>query len=100
MLYKYFLVVFSLYVMANALSDEEQFAEFKQKFQKSYGSKKEEQYRFETFQKNLRYIENHNQKFVNEEVTYSMAVNEFSDQSADEWATKFHGLIPQENYEP
>ncbi|CAG9833352.1 unnamed protein product [Diabrotica balteata] len=101
MFYKYFLVFFAVYVMANAiaLNDQEQFAEFKQKFQKSYESPEEDKNRFKIFQENLRKIEEHNKKYEKGETTYTMGINQFSDMSPEEWANKNHGYRPRPNHQ-
>ncbi|XP_028143041.1 crustapain [Diabrotica virgifera virgifera] len=92
MFFKYFLFLFAVVVIAQALTDEEEFDNYKKKFNKSYDTPEEEQKRFKIFQDNLRFIEDHNQKYQRGEVSSTVGVNQFADQSKDEWANRNHGL--------
>ncbi|XP_056631025.1 cathepsin L-like proteinase [Diorhabda sublineata] len=93
MFIKYFLMC-AVIMVAYGLTDEEEFANFKNKFQKIYSTPEEEQQRFRIFQSNLRYIKEQNQKFANGEVSSSVGINQFADLSSNEWANRNHGLKP------
>ncbi|XP_055387365.1 cystein proteinase inhibitor protein salarin-like [Condylostylus longicornis] len=58
---------------------------FKNKYHRMYSSTAEAQFRKEIFKKNLEKINNHNEKFRNGEVTYSMEINEFADLTTEEF---------------
>ena len=55
-------------------------------FGKNYPDEKEEQMRKKIFTETLLSIEEHNKKFERGEVTFSMGINNFSDQTPEERA--------------
>jgi len=89
-----FLVVLSAFCVAiNALSDHEEWTEFKLTHKKGYQNKVEEQLRFQIFQDNLRRIEEHNTKYDNGEVSYFFTVNQFADLSGEEFLARINKQI-------
>ncbi|KAF7287548.1 digestive cysteine proteinase 1-like [Rhynchophorus ferrugineus] len=78
--------------MSNLLSVDEEWANFKTKFNKSYESEEESQKRYEIFKENYHKVLEHNKKYEAGEVTSSLAINQFSDQSSDEFSSQACGL--------
>ncbi|XP_030745268.1 cathepsin L-like proteinase [Sitophilus oryzae] len=78
--------------MSNLLSVEEEWINFKSKFNKSYDSEEEEQKRYQIFQDNYDKVVEHNKKFEAGEESSSLAINQFSDQSQEEFSKKSTGL--------
>lgn len=68
--------------LADHQSDYMQFIDFTARFGKSYASKDLHDDKFEVFQQNLRFIENHNAK---EEMSFKMGINQFSDLTEQEF---------------
>ncbi|TOF89230.1 hypothetical protein CGJ15_24675 [Vibrio parahaemolyticus] len=64
---------------------------FKEKFGRKYVDAEEEVYRLKVFQDNLNYIEEHNKKFANGEVTFDLAVNQFADMTNEEFNAVMKG---------
>ncbi|RZC34123.1 Inhibitor I29 domain containing protein, partial [Asbolus verrucosus] len=68
-------------------TDEEisqKWAEYKAKFDKKYDDETEENSRKELFVKNLLRIEEHNEKYKQGLVTFTMGINQFSDLTKEE----------------
>lgn len=61
-----------------------------QKYNKNYGQ--EDQYRAKIWLKNLKKANEHNAKYEKGEVTWKMAINEFSDKTEDEFKQTHHGI--------
>uniref|UniRef100_A0A6P7HBA2 Cathepsin L-like proteinase n=1 Tax=Diabrotica virgifera virgifera TaxID=50390 RepID=A0A6P7HBA2_DIAVI len=57
---------------------------FKAEFSKKYGLA-EDKFRFQLFQKKLREIEQHNEKYEKGEIGWSKGINQFSDWTDDEF---------------
>jgi len=64
-----------------------QFAQFKEKYGKSYLSRSEHQLRYQVFQENLKKIEEHNRSGA----SWKMAVNQFSDLTEAEFQSMYLG---------
>ena len=64
-----------LAALASANYSELQFAQFKEKFGKTYLTRSEHQLRFDIFKTNLKKIEEHNKSGA----SWTMGVNQFSD---------------------
>ncbi|CAH1159316.1 unnamed protein product [Phyllotreta striolata] len=88
---KYFLLFAAIFVVACALSDQEEFDAFKVKYNKQY-SPQEEAQRFKNFQENLQHIRDNNAKYDNGEVSFKEGINQFSDLSPEEFSQHHTGL--------
>ncbi|KAG5867086.1 hypothetical protein JTB14_026117 [Gonioctena quinquepunctata] len=73
------------FAMAEILSDEEEWTNFKSKHNKSYGTPDEEARRYGIFKDNLSNIREHQKKFEAGEVSYSQGVNAFTDLTTEEF---------------
>ncbi|KAG7153918.1 Digestive cysteine proteinase 2-like 2 [Homarus americanus] len=58
--------------------------EFKTEFGKQYKDTEEVNQRRRIFEDNLKYIEDHNNKYERGEVTFTMKINKFSDMTPEE----------------
>ncbi|XP_028138895.1 procathepsin L-like [Diabrotica virgifera virgifera] len=83
---KVFIFIFLAIAAVQALSDNEEWVQFKVKQGKSYRNYVEEQNRFTIFQENLRKIENHNEKYYHGLSTFKLGVTKFSDLTEKEFA--------------
>ena len=70
------------------LNFKSQFEEFKQKYGKSYKDPAEELYRFSTFVRNVKDIEEHNKSGKG----WKKGVNHFADMTKEEFNTKLNGF--------
>ena len=66
------------------------------KFRRNFGPQ-EDQERVQIFVKNLDFIESHNERYRNGEVTYEVGLNQFSDRREDELRQKKPGLRRRQN---
>jgi cathepsin L len=89
---KLFILFAAIIAATCALSDHQQWIEFKGNFSKQY-KVHEEQARFQIFQKNLRKIEEHNAKYENGEETYYMKVNDFADWTQEEFSNMLKAQV-------
>nr|CAI5831684.1 unnamed protein product [Callosobruchus analis] len=80
-----YLSLFLLFAGVAALSDLDQWRQFKIKYGKTYTSSLEDRKRFNIFHENVRKILGHNKKFDKGEVTYAMKVTKFTDLTQDEF---------------
>ncbi|KAJ8959298.1 hypothetical protein NQ318_021984 [Aromia moschata] len=73
--------------MANPLPSklEDQWRDFKTKHGKKYESDEEEARRFEIFKEAVAKIEEHNKKYEEGKVTYTMGINQFADLTQEEF---------------
>merc|ERR1719356_1218612 len=76
-----------LAALASANYSELQFAQFKEKFGKTYLTRSEHQLRFDIFETNLKKIEEHNKSGA----SWTMGVNQFSDLTDAEFQTLHMG---------
>jgi len=74
-------------VSGDVLASRERFAEFKQRFNKEYLTKEEENSRYSIFLENLKEVENHNAGSS----TYKRGLNSWSDLSQAEWEQGYLG---------
>ncbi|XP_057662173.1 cathepsin L-like proteinase [Diorhabda carinulata] len=93
MISKIILIFFVSVVVVYALTEQEQFEEFKKSFNKHYTPEEEPQ-RFKNFQNSLKRIAEQNKKFAEGKSTHSAGINQFSDLSEQEWSQRNHGLRP------
>ncbi|XP_066157313.1 cathepsin L-like proteinase [Euwallacea fornicatus] len=81
---------------AAALTDEEEWQEFKTVHHKLYQNKAEEATRFQIFKDNLEEIREHNRRYERGETTFKEGVNQFTDMTAEEFKRIYgHGVLPQ-----
>ncbi|KAJ3648348.1 hypothetical protein Zmor_020158 [Zophobas morio] len=66
--------------------DQKEWEKFKKTYAKTYQDQAEESYRKSIFFKNLQTIEDHNQKYTQGLVTYTVAINKFADRTVNELA--------------
>ncbi|XP_063904975.1 procathepsin L-like [Zophobas morio] len=101
------LVALAIYGTSAALTSEQveaKWESFKTSFSKSYVNAREEAFRKQIFQKNVQHFEEHNAKFEQGLVTYTLGVNEFADMTKEEMKPYTHGLkkpdvLPKPLYE-
>lgn len=91
--------------MANEDALKAEWEEFKQLFNKTYSSEDEESSRFKKFCANKMSIEEHNKKYTNGDVSYSLGLNALSDMDHEEYVKHASCLQVHENdeattYEP
>ncbi|XP_066259253.1 cathepsin L-like proteinase [Euwallacea similis] len=72
-----------------ASANQEEWANYKAKFGKVYASDAEHQVRYEAFKGNLQKIQEHNAKYDQGLVTWYMAVNDFTDLTAEEFEQQY-----------
>jgi len=65
------------------------FSEFIAKFGRSYATKTEHMAKFETFRSNYRDIKEHNERHEAGEITWSKAINQFTDLTAPEFEERY-----------
>jgi len=75
--------LFATVACAFATTAEEEWENFKTKFEKTY-EVEEEKKRFDIFKENLAFIEDHNAKFARGETTFEVGVNKFADRTEEE----------------
>lgn len=86
--------ILALAAAVTNLNTTEQFNVFKLNHNKVYGNSAEEVKRFAIFSENLKIIDSHNQRFLKNEVTYTMAVNQFADLTFEEFQQYLFTNIP------
>nr|XP_023021655.1 crustapain-like [Leptinotarsa decemlineata] len=86
------LLCIAAFGMAEFLSDDEEWSNFKSKFNKVYNTPEEEVRRFEIFKDNLNHVREHQKKYDAGEVTYSLGINDFSDLTTEEFKIRYTGL--------
>ncbi|XP_066140805.1 digestive cysteine proteinase 1-like [Euwallacea fornicatus] len=72
-----------------ASASEEEWTNYKTKFEKVYASEAEHQVRYQAFKTNLQKIQEHNAKYDQGLVTWYMAVNKFTDLTAEEFEKQY-----------
>lgn len=90
-------VAYSLHI-AYPEENEAQWELFKIEHEKVYEHEKEELLRKEIFMKNLNFIRQHNKKYENGEVTFTVGVNRFADLTNEEFRAKMNGFKVPEGY--
>lgn len=68
-------------------------AEFKYEFKKAYDTIHEDERRMKIWLENLLHIENHNIRYNNQEVSYSLKMNVFGDLNNDEFRQQRNGYL-------
>lgn len=85
-----------LWATANTLTTKLEWEHFKKKYDKSYIDVTEEQYRFEVYLRNKKYIESHNAKAKLGQHNFTLAMNKLGDMTSLEYST----LISERNQIP
>lgn len=80
------LVLYSLNKTESNSFGQKEFDEFLVKYEKSYGSANEHNYRFSIFKQNLKKVQNHNEK---PNKSYKLGINKFSDLTFTEFSSKY-----------
>ncbi|XP_028138896.1 procathepsin L isoform X1 [Diabrotica virgifera virgifera] len=83
---KVFLFILLAFASVHALSDKEEWVQFKVRNNKSYRNYIEEQKRFTIFQESLRKIENHNDKYDHGLSIFKLGVTKFADLTEKEFS--------------
>ncbi|CAH1276333.1 unnamed protein product [Diabrotica balteata] len=86
------IVFVTLLIVVQSLANERQWQQFKETYNKNYDITKEN-YRFNIFINNLRRIEEHNIRYHNGEVKYSLGINQFADLTAEEFISRITNPI-------
>lgn len=87
---KIFLFFFTILTVSLASNDiEQKWNEFKIVHKKLYGSSIEEQKRYLIFSKNVKKIEEHNEKYDKGLSTYKMGINHLADLTAEEFMNRY-----------
>ncbi|XP_017473993.1 PREDICTED: digestive cysteine proteinase 2 [Rhagoletis zephyria] len=71
-----------------SLVSDQEWEEYKSKFNKVYTDAQEDNMRRERFVKSKQTVEEHNKKYENGEVTWKMAINHLSDLTEEEYAKR------------
>ncbi|XP_076049065.1 procathepsin L-like [Oratosquilla oratoria] len=85
------LVVTLLFVAAVSASVQEEWEAFKAKYEKDYGSDKEEQKRFTIFSANFDGVEKHNKLYDAGKSTFQLGINQFADLTVTEFSKMMNG---------
>ncbi|XP_060520860.1 cystein proteinase inhibitor protein salarin-like [Cylas formicarius] len=83
----------SVIMAAPLLTDQQEWEQFKVKFNRSYPTEEEETTRFKRFQENLKGIKEHNAKYERGETTFLQGVNNFADLTPTEFKQRFTGGV-------
>nr|AAM96000.1 cathepsin L precursor [Metapenaeus ensis] len=67
--------------------------DFKVQYGRHYGTAREDLYRQSVFEQNQQFIEDHNAKFENGEVTFTLKMNQFGDMTSEEFAATMNGFL-------
>lgn len=73
----------------------EEWNEFKAKYNKTYADKSEDNYRFKLFLENKHKIAKHNKRFADGLHSYTLGLNKYSDMSHQEFVRTMNGYRPQ-----
>lgn len=71
-----------------ALVSDQEWEEYKSKFNKAYSDDAEDKRRRERYIKSKQMVEEHNKKYENGEVTWKMGINHLSDLTEEEYAVR------------
>ncbi|XP_066947853.1 digestive cysteine proteinase 2-like [Macrobrachium rosenbergii] len=84
---------FVLFLCGFALAAaSQQWEDFKLTHAKAYTNAKEDLYRKAIFESNLKFVEEHNERFRKGEVTFDVAMNKFGDMTTEEFVAQMTGL--------
>ncbi|XP_031779205.1 crustapain isoform X1 [Nasonia vitripennis] len=82
-------------VVVQVLADDE-WEQYKIKFNKKYANPEEEQRRYKIYLDTKKKVEEHNVKYNNGEVSFSLGINHFADRTPEELKS-MHGLrLPEQ----
>ncbi|XP_068210622.1 digestive cysteine proteinase 2-like [Palaemon carinicauda] len=91
---------FVLFLSVLALAAASQhWEDFKSTHRRSYSHAKEELYRKVLFESNLKYVEEHNERFRKGEVTFDVAINRFADMTTEEFVAQMTGMMKLDSTE-
>lgn len=88
---KIILLVSTILVIVHCNPLTEEWLSFKAKYGKNYEDPNEDQRRMEIFSKTMEYINNHNQKYLDDRVSFTMGINEFADLTDEEFEKFYLG---------
>ncbi|XP_047495305.1 procathepsin L-like isoform X1 [Penaeus chinensis] len=90
-----FLTVFACVVAAAVASPSlrQQWHNFKAEHGRHYASPQEERYRLSVFEQNQQFIDDHNARFENGEVTFTLQMNQFGDMTSEEFTATMNGFL-------
>nr|BAN20108.1 cathepsin L [Riptortus pedestris] len=91
------LIIFGILAVVTASPLLEDWHGFKQYFSKTYNNLSEEKYRLGIYLKNKKIIEDHNQKFNEGRVSFSMQLNQFGDLTPEEFVESHLGCLKVPN---
>lgn len=92
-----FSIVLIVIVLVAAVTANQAWESYKQKYGKKYKNVVEEQARMKIFMENKKEVERHNKLFKKKRVSYEKGLNKFSDMSDDEFYSKYahsHNTVP------
>jgi len=78
---------------------DDEWHNFKITYEKEYEDEEEETLRKKVFMDNHKFVQEHNAKYQNGEVTYKVGINKFADLTAKEFASMMNGFRVPEGYE-
>jgi len=78
---------------------DDEWHNFKVTYEKEYEDEEEETLRKKVFMDNHKFVQEHNAKYQNGEVTYEVGINKFADLTAEEFASMMNGFRVPEGYE-
>ncbi|XP_071526132.1 LOW QUALITY PROTEIN: digestive cysteine proteinase 2-like [Panulirus ornatus] len=73
---------------------------FKAQYGRYYESAEEERYRLSVFEQNQQFIDDHNAKYENGDVTFTLKMNQFGDMTTDEINAAMNGYIMATEVDP
>jgi len=88
-----FVIAVVLVATTQALSLDNEWEQFKLKYERNYLSSDEHDTRKAVFAENLKLIQKHNTEEALGLHTYTLAVNEFADQTNEEFVKQYNGLL-------
>ncbi|MCI3751392.1 hypothetical protein MQC27_24985 [Escherichia coli] len=71
----------------------QQWQNFKAEHGRRYASVQEERYRLSVFEQNQQFIDDHNARFENGEVTFTLQMNQFGDMTSEEFTATMNGFL-------
>ncbi|XP_042858750.1 cathepsin L-like [Penaeus japonicus] len=71
----------------------QQWHNFKAEHGRHYASVEEERYRLSVFEQNQQFIDEHNARFENDEVTFTLKMNQFGDMTSEEFSATMNGFL-------
>uniref|UniRef100_A0A7E4UZL2 Inhibitor_I29 domain-containing protein n=1 Tax=Panagrellus redivivus TaxID=6233 RepID=A0A7E4UZL2_PANRE len=80
-------IIASVGRVAIALTDLEQWENFKKTYEKNYTDPVEDAYHFAVFKNSLKEVKEHNDRYNRHEVTFAIRIIDLSDIPKDQWPT-------------